>query len=293
MWRGRPRPRVCLLVSLGPANDLVRYTSRHLFIAREVHGVFGAALCARAHVCRVAKHLRQRNDGLDHLRTGSMFHALDASATRTEVAHDDAGIIFRGLYFDRHHWLQQHRRGLARGFFKCHRTRNLESHFIRIHIVIAAIVENGLHVDHLVAGEDAAFHGLPNTLVDRLDEFLGHRATHDIVDKLVSLAWLLRLQEYFGVTVLTAAASLTNVLAFSFGFLADCLAIGHLRLAHICFDLVLADHAVDDDFEMQFAHAADNGLTAVRVGVDFESRVFLGEASQRHAHLFLIGFGLR
>src|SRR4029077_20957820 len=132
----------------------------------------------------------------DHLRTGTMLHALDASATGTEVAHDDAGIIFWGHYFDRHHWLEQHGRGLARSFFEGHRTSNLECHFIRIHVVIAAIVKNGLHVDHLVAGEDTAFHALADALIDRLNEFLWHRAAHDIVDEFVTFAWLLRLEAY-------------------------------------------------------------------------------------------------
>ena len=75
--------------------------------------------------------------------------------------------------------------------------------------------------------------------------------------------------------------------------LADGLAVRHLRFADVGLDFVLAHHAVDDDFQMQLAHAADDGLSAVGVGVNLEGRIFLGQLGKRHAHFFLIGFGLR
>ena len=75
--------------------------------------------------------------------------------------------------------------------------------------------------------------------------------------------WL-RLDADLDVAVLAAAAGLADVLAFGFGVLADGLAIRHLRLADVGFDVELAHHAVDDDFEVQLAHAADDGLSACR-----------------------------
>jgi hypothetical protein len=120
----------------------------------------------------------------------------------------------------------------------------------------------------------------------------GHRAAHDFVDELVALARLVRIEINLRVPVLAAAAGLANVLAFGFGVLADGLAIRHLRLADVGFDFIFAHHAVDDDFEMQLAHAADDGLPAVGIGVNFEGRIFLRQSRQRHAHLFLIGLGL-
>ena len=93
--------------------------------------------------------------------------------------------------------------------------------------------------------------------------------------------------------VLSASAGLTDVFAFGFGLLADGLAICHLRLADVGFNFILAHHAVNDDFEMQLAHAADDGLPAVGIGVNFKCGIFLGQLGKRHAHLFLIGFCLR
>ena len=74
---------------------------------------------------------------------------------------------------------------------------------------------------------------------------------------------------------------------------ADGLPIVHLGLAHICFDLVLAHHAVDDDLQVQFAHARDDGLAGVVVGAHGERRVLLRQLGQGHAHLLLVGLGLR
>ena len=121
---------------------------------------------------------------------------------------------------------------------------------------------------------------------------LRHRTADDVVDEFVARPGRLRIQLDLGVTVLAAAAGLANVLAFGFGVLANGFAIRHLRLAHVRFDFVLAHHAVDDDFEMQLAHAADDGLSAVGVGVNLEGGIFLGQLGKRHAHFFLVGFGL-
>ncbi len=44
---------------------------------------------------------------------------------------------------------------------------------------------------------------------------------------------------------------------------------------------------------MQFAHARDDGLAGFLVGAHTEGRVFLCQAAQGDAHLFLVGLGLR
>ena len=93
--------------------------------------------------------------------------------------------------------------------------------------------------------------------------------------------------------VLAAAAGLADELAFLLDLAADGLAVGDLRLADVGLDLELALHAVDDDLQVQLAHAGDDGLAGLLVGADAERRVFLREALQREAHLFLVALGLR
>ena len=75
--------------------------------------------------------------------------------------------------------------------------------------------------------------------------------------------------------------------------LRDRLAVRHLRRADVGFDAEFALHAVDEDLEVQLAHARDDRLARFLVGVDAERRVFLREAIERDAHLLLVGLGLR
>ena len=135
---------------------------------------------------------------------------------------------------------------------------------------------------------------LVDALLHRRDELARHHAALDRVDELEALARLLRLDLQHDVAVLALAARLADELAFDvLDRLADRLAIGHLRLADDGLDAELALHAVDDDFQVQLAHAGDDGLAGLLVGVDAERRVFLRQAIQRDAHLFLVGLGLR
>src|SRR5437868_13474903 len=59
--------------------------------------------------------------------------------------------------------------------------------------------------------------------------------------------------------------------------LAGGLAVGDLRPAHVRVDLELAHQAVDDDLEVQLAHASDQRLAGLLVGGDAE----IGRASCR------------
>src|SRR5581483_248446 len=245
--------------------DFLGHRARRFFVTREVHRVRGATLGAGTHVRGVSEHFRQRHDGANHLRTGAVLHAFNAPATRTQIAHDGARKILGDDHFHRHDRLKQHGAGFTRGFLEGHGTGDLECHFARVHLVVAAVVERRLNVHHFVAGKNAAFERLANALIHGLDVFLGHDAANDVVHELVAFARGLRLEANLYVTVLAATAGLTNELAFGFGGPADGLAIGDLRLAHVGLDGELAHHAVNDDFQVQLTHAADDGLSAVGI----------------------------
>ena len=55
--------------------------------------------------------------------------------------------------------------------------------------------------------------------------------------------------------VLATTTGLLDVLRFGFGFSADRFSESDLRLADIGFDLEFPEHTVDDDFQVQLAHA--------------------------------------
>ena len=71
------------------------------------------------------------------------------------------------------------------------------------------------------------------------------------------------------------------------------LAIGDLRLADVGGDLELADHPVDEHVEVELAHARDERLAGLRVGLDPEGRILLREALERDTQLVLVGLRLR
>jgi hypothetical protein len=93
-------------------------------------------------------------------------------------------------------------------------------------------------------------------------------------------------------TVLAVTAGLAHVAAFRLGGPANGFAVGDLGFADGGLDLELAQQAVHDDLQVELAHAGDDGLSGLLVGVGFERRVFLGQLDQRHGHFILTGFGL-
>src|SRR5712691_1034427 len=183
---------------------------------------------------------------------------------------------------------------LARRFFHRHRAGDLERHFTRIDIVERAVHQLDLHVHHRIAGEDAVLQRLFHALLDRTDVFLGDRAADDVVLEHEAGAGLARLQVNHDVAVLAAAARLADELALDvLDTFADRFAVGDLRAAHVGIDLEFPPHALDDDLEVQLAHAADDGLGGLGIGVHAERGIFLGQLRQRDAQLVLIGLGLR
>ena len=74
--------------------------------------------------------------------------------------------------------------------------------------------------------------------------------------------------------------------------MARSLTVGDLGFTVVGLNLELAKQAVDDNLEVQLAHAGDDGLAGLVVGAHLEGRVLLGELGKRHRHLVLLGLGL-
>ena len=122
---------------------------------------------------------------------------------------------------------------------------------------------------------------------------LGIDAAHDLVLELVAGAGGQGLHVDDAVAVLAVAAGLAHELALDAADgLAGGLAVGDLGLAHVRLDLELAQQAVDDDLEVQLAHAGDDGLAGLGVGVHLEGRVLLGELHEADLELGLLVLAL-
>ena len=72
-------------------------------------------------------------------------------------------------------------------------------------------------------------------------------------------------------------AGLLDVLLVDFGDSAgDRFTVGNTGRTHVGLDAKLAQHPVDQDVEVQLAHARDDGLPGILIGADAECGIFLG-----------------
>src|SRR5438105_1519130 len=252
---------------------------RDFLVAVELHSEFRATLRHRAQVGRVTEHLRQRDAGLDQLAVADGLHALDAAAAAVQIAHHIAEVLLRRDDLDGHHRLEQLRLRPLHRFLEGHRARDLEGALARVDLVVRPVDELDLDVDDRIAGEHAGLHRLLDARVDRPDVLLGDLAADDLVLELVAGARRLRGEVDDRVAVLARAARLPDELAPDLlDRLADGLAVGDLRAADVRVDVELALQPVDDDLEVELAHALDDRLAGLLVGRDAEGRVLLGEA---------------
>src|SRR5579883_1354182 len=252
-------------LALDLAHDLFGDTAGNFFVLPKVHGEAAAALRPGTELGRVAEHFRKRNHRLDDLRGAAKLHTFDTSAPRVQVADHVSHVLLGDNNFDGHNGLEQHRLGALDGLFDCQRAGDLEGHFRRVDVVVAAVVQSHPDIRHGEACQDAALERLPDTHFGRLDELARNPAARDVVDEFEAAAgeWL---DPNLHVTVLTVTAGLLDVATFAFGVLADGFAIRNLRLADVGADAEFAHHAVHDDLEVQFAHSRKNGLTGFGVG---------------------------
>ena len=159
--------------------------------------------------------------------------------------------------------------------------------------MVRTVKQGDLDVEDREAGDNTGVQGLLDALVDGRDVLLGHDAADDSVDELVAEALLHLLELDDGVAVLTATTGLTDELALSLlDVVTSGLAVGNLGLTNVSVNLELTEQTVDDDLEVQLAHAGDDGLAGLVVGGHLEGWVLLGELGQSQGHLVLLGLGL-
>src|SRR5215210_1906213 len=237
-------------------DELARDRLRDFLVAIELHGERGPALRRRAQVGCVAKHGRERHARPDRLRVAARLQALDAAAARVEIAHHVAEVLVGSDDLDGHDRFEQLRLRALHGLLVIYRLGDLEGDLARVDFVIRAFDELDPDVDDGVAREDPGLHRLLDAEVDRRDVLARDLPADDLVDELVPLARLGRARVDHRVAVLAAAAGLADELALDpLDGAAERLPVGDLRPAHVGVDRELAQQPVDDDLEVELAHA--------------------------------------
>jgi hypothetical protein len=87
------------------------------------------------------------------------------------------------------------------------------------------------------------------------------------VYELIALAGFVGLDADLDVAVLALAAGLADIAGVDVCRLADGLLVGDLRLADVGLHLELAEQSVDDDLQVKLAHAGDDGLSGLLIGI--------------------------
>src|SRR5438552_15199476 len=274
-------------------NDLFGDRLRDFLIVMKFHAVDGATLGLGPQVGGVTEHVAQRHVGAHHLHRGPAFHAEDLAAPRREVTEDLAHEFLGHDDLDLHDRLEQGRLTLLHAVLGRHRPSDGEGHLVGVDLVVGAVHQRRLDVDHRESRQDAAIERLDDALLHRGVVFLRDRATHDLVDELESLARLIRFDVDLGVAVLAATTGLADEASDPMRLALDRFPVGNLRLTDVGVDRKLAQHSVDDDLEVQLAHPGDDGLGGLLVGAHLEGRVLLGQLGERLPHLFLIHLGAR
>ena len=105
----------------------------------------------------------------------------DLAAAAVQVAHDVALIFFRRRILDLHDRLEQDRLGLLESILDRENRRQLERHFVRVDVVIGAVDDVDVDVDHLVAADHAVEHRFFDALLAGRDVFLRNRSADDLV----------------------------------------------------------------------------------------------------------------
>ncbi|EAX47677.1 conserved hypothetical protein [Thermosinus carboxydivorans Nor1] len=227
------------------------------------------------------------------MNTGTGFHTFDAAPARVEIADNVAHIFFRHGNFDLHVRLEEHRVGFLCASLEAHRTSNLEGHFRRVYIMVRTIIDGNFDVHHRITGQHTVFHCFFDAALDCWDIFFRNNTTDNLVFEDKTFARLKGLDFQPAVAILTAATGLTDELAFRLDCLADGFTVSNLGFANVAIDLELAQHAVDDDFQVQLAHTLDNGLTGFLVSIHPESRVFFRQPLESDGHFLLVSLGFR
>src|SRR5476651_834803 len=259
----------------------------------ERHAVGRATLGHRPQRVHVAEHVGQGDHGIDHLRVAAGVHAEYLAAAAVQVADTVAHVVVRCHHLDLHDRLEQLALRFRQAFAERRAGGDFERENARVDVMVVAVGQRDLEVDHREAGEHAGLTRRFEALFDARNEFLGHRTANDLVLERVATAGRERLERELDARELGRTTRLLLVGVVDVGLAAERLAIGNLRSADIGVDLVGTAQDVDLDLEMELAHALDDGLSRLLVGRDAERRVFLDETAQCLAELLLVGLRLR
>mmetsp|Transcript_26829 Transcript_26829/g.82363 ORF Transcript_26829/g.82363 Transcript_26829/m.82363 type:complete len:466 (-) Transcript_26829:381-1778(-) len=270
-----------------------------LFVGLVLHGELALALGLGAEDGGVAEHVGEGDVGLDGGVGGVVgdFGVGDDAAALVDGAHDVA-LEFRGdRDLEQHDGFEDDGLRVLDGLADALDHGRAEGHVARVDGVGDAVadgdadaLDRGAHeatLDDrlggalLAARNELGRNVLPDQLVHELERLRSRRLVVVFFRVGVLLVVFEGLDGAHDAGVLPGAAGLLLVDVVEGGALRDGLAVVDARVADVRLDVVLALQALDVDFQVQLAHARENGLLGLGIRVHAQRGVFLREALQR------------
>ena len=167
--------------------------------------------------------------------------------------------------------------GLHRGFEGFARGE-LERHFGRIDVVIRAVVNGTLEIDHRKAREKAVGGRFHDSLFHRGNEIARNGAAENFIGEFELAAAREGLQANPAIAELAVAAGLFLVPALDFGPATNGFAIRNLRRVQLHVDAVALLQTADDDFDVLLAAAREQKFLGLRIAIEAQRLIFFEDA---------------
>ena len=258
-----------------------------------MEGEAAAALRHRPQIDGVAAHLSHGHLRRDHLvAVAGGIHAHDAAPALVQIADDVAHVAVGHSDLQLAHRLQQDRVGLRQGGLVGQLRRGLKGDFGGVHRMVGAVVQHGLQVHHGIARQGTVGAGLPQALLHRREEVLGHAAAEDLLGEDHVVLLRLGFKPDPHVAELAAAAGLLLVAALLLDSLADLLPIGHPHGLQIRLHIEAALQLADQHIHLHVAGAVEHHLVGLGVVGDGEGGILLVHTGQALGDLVLLAPGL-
>ncbi len=206
----------------------------------------------------VAEHFLQRHLSANHNRGTRCFLALDHATTTVEIAHHVTDVIIRCGDFHVHDRLKNHRTGVLHAFTEASLCRDFERQSGRVNVMVLTVEQGELEVHGREACQHTTGSLNPDALFYSRNVFLRNRSADNLVLELDLAFMRSELDLHFSELTRT-----TRLLLMGIGLdvrLRDRLTVSNLRCANVRFNAVFTTQTVNDDVEMQLAHAGQNGL---------------------------------
>ena len=286
------------LFAFGPgllvgSDNLICLFFGNLFVVGEQRSIDAASLRHGTKDRRVLVDLSQRHIGLDDLEMTVGFHTEDLAAPSGNISHHIAHVLIRhsdGNLVDR---FEQYGTAFDESLFESHGAGHPEGMLVGVDGMIRAVEDRDAHIDHFIAGNDAALHTVDDPFFHGRYKTAGDNASDDGIDEFESGPSRERFQLQPNVAKLTPTAGLLLMFVLHLGNnAAKRLFVRNLGFSQFHVDSVLLFEPLRNDEQMEFPLTGNDRLTQLAVDAHDKGRILFVQRMEPGRHLVFVSLGL-